>query len=75
MLVISEFRPNNIMISDLGRKNYRIAEWRVLSVSERIRWKKLFHLVNASRRVLIFYSLLIFGGNFYRLLIFVPKFY
>ena len=63
MLVISEFRPKNIMISDFGpknimlvilwRKNYRIAECRVLSVSEFDR-KKVFHLVNASRQVLIF---------------------
>ena len=49
----SEFRPKNIMISHFWAKNYRIAEWCVLSVSE-FDGKKLFHLVDASRRVLIF---------------------
>ena len=59
---MSEFRPKNIMMSDFGAKKLhnRIAEWCVLSVSE-FDGKKLFHLVNASRQVLI---LLItdFGG-------------
>ena len=50
--MISEFRPTNIMISDFWAKSYRIAEWCVLSDSE-FDGKKLFHLVNASRLVLI----------------------
>ena len=42
MLVISEFQPENIMIIDFLAKNHRIADWRVLSVSE-FDGKKLFH--------------------------------
>ena len=53
--MISKFRPKNIMIRDFGaKKKLRIAEWRVLSVSE-FDGKKLFHIVNASRQVFIFY--------------------
>ena len=50
----SEFRPTNIWISDFWAKKYRIAEWCFISVSE-FGGKKLFHIVNASRPVLIFY--------------------
>ena len=32
--MISEFRPKNILISDFMAKKYRIAELRVLTVSE-----------------------------------------
>ena len=32
--MISEFKPKNIMISNFGRKNYRIAKWCVLLAGE-----------------------------------------
>ena len=52
MLAISEFRPKNIMIAIFWRKNYQIAEW-LVSVSE-FDGKKIFHLINVSRGILIF---------------------
>ena len=52
MLVIRDFRPKNIMISDIWQKNYRIAELHILLVSK-FDGKKLFHHINAPRRILI----------------------
>ena len=44
MLVTSEFRPKNIVISDFGAKNVQIAECRIKTVSE-FDGERLFHFV------------------------------
>ena len=48
----SEFLPKNLMISDFGPKKL-LKSGKVRLMGLRIREKKLIHLVNASRRVLI----------------------
>ena len=58
------------MISDFGRNNYLIAEWRVLTVSKFDgKRTQLCHFVFTENR----YWLPIFGINIYWLLIFGPK--